>query len=285
MSEEILEYARSCHQCQTSKPGGLQNEAVYVGLPRPNKPQQIIAVDIMGPHSLSFKRKQYVIVAVDLFSKHAWTKLMKTQKSTEIAEFLVEDVFKFGVPEKILSDQAMNLQAVLGEAEEMLDLVHIRSSPYYPMGNSAVERLNRTIGEQIRTLTSKEERSWDKSLPMLEIAYNHRKQRSHGYSPFLVHFGYSPRAFDEVFNAKGRNSSYPGHIRSFLETKAKIEKAVAKSLDDYHEKIKHYMEAHKKDAYKPAKYKEGDLVLVKIMHQQMGQSKKLGPKYLGPAVI
>lgn len=49
---------------------------------------------------------------------------------------------------------------------------HVLTTPYTPSSNGAVERVNRTISQYLRT-TVKNPQSWDVELPHIVLVYNH----------------------------------------------------------------------------------------------------------------
>ncbi len=73
MREEVLNFVRECVTCKTCKAGVLSMFAPLKALPHPKRPQDVLALDIKGPLPPS-KGKQYILVAVDLFSRLGYTK-------------------------------------------------------------------------------------------------------------------------------------------------------------------------------------------------------------------
>ena len=63
------------------------------------------------------------------------------------------------------------------------------TTPYHPMGNGQVERLNRTFRNMLTTLSENDMRCWNKHLPKLAFAYNSTVNKSTGFTPFYLMFG------------------------------------------------------------------------------------------------
>ena len=65
---------------------------------------------------------------------------------------------------------------------EMLITAGVQKShttPYHPMGNGAVERLNHTLGSMIRALPPKTKHRWPQHLKSLTFAYNATVHENH----------------------------------------------------------------------------------------------------------
>lgn len=61
------------------------------------------------------------------------------------------------------------------------------------MGNGAVERFNRTLGNMIRALPPRAKQRWPQLLRSLTLSYNATVHETTGFAPFLLMFGRIPR--------------------------------------------------------------------------------------------
>lgn len=92
------------------------------------------------------------------------------------------------------SDQGANFECSL--IAEMLQVTGVEKShttPYHPMGNGAVERFNRTLGNMIRALPPRAKQKWPQLLRSLTFSYNATVHETTGFAPFLLMFGRVPR--------------------------------------------------------------------------------------------
>ena len=99
-----------------------------------------------------------VLVITDVYSKFTQAVPCKDQKATTVAKVLQEHCFfKFGIPNRIHSDQGRNFEFLI--IAELCKLYGIRKShttPYHPQGNAQAERFNRTLFGLIKSLSVQE---------------------------------------------------------------------------------------------------------------------------------
>lgn len=70
------------------------------------------------------------------------------------------------------------------------------------MGNGAVERFNRTLGNMIRALPPKAKHRWPQMLKSLTFCYNATIHETTGFPPFQLIFGRTPRLpIDMLFDS------------------------------------------------------------------------------------
>ena len=97
---------------------------------------------------------------------------------------------QFGLPERIHHDLGGEFNNKL--FDELHRLTGIRSShttPYHPIGNGQVERLNRTVINMLKSLSATAKKDWKRQLPKLAFAYNSCVNKSTGFSPFFLMMG------------------------------------------------------------------------------------------------
>ncbi len=289
MTEDIKTYIKSCHTCQVCKMSQHHHHRAPLGeLPRPVRGQQVAALDVKGPLPVSREKKRYIIVVVDLFTRYAWTKTAPHVDGRVVADFLLDEVFRFGVFNTIISDNAPNLAAgIAGHLYKSLGIKKKESAPFWPSGNGAVERCIGTIGVALRCATEDDPKGWSKLVAQLTNKYNHTTHRATGYSPFLVHFGYEPREFSliEVPERGGNFGTQDRYLAELKQNQKQVQQAVLKGLAIYYEDM---VEDHDSDPCRKVRehsFSVGQWVLVKRFGTRLNESKSLGAKYFGPAEI
>ena len=106
------DYVKGCEVCLTTKAEYPSKNTVPVHI-ETSRPFQVLAIDFCSVEKSS-SGKEHILVITDLFSKFVWAFDTKDQKATTVAKILIDEIFyKFGIPEKIHSDQGRNFESRL----------------------------------------------------------------------------------------------------------------------------------------------------------------------------
>ena len=197
MSSYINHYVSTCFLCQTKKaprgtePGQLITSEVSL-------PFEQVGIDVIGPLPTAHG-KNYIIVAIDYFTKYIETQALPSQNAKNTAKFVIEKIFvRHGAPKMLLSDQGTNFTSkLLAEVTEILLIKHNFSTPYHPQTNGQVERVNSVIKGMLLMYVNEYHSDWDEILPLVTFAYNVNIQASTKMSPFEMIFGRKPLVPDE----------------------------------------------------------------------------------------
>ena len=190
MARDVAQYCSRCVRCQTTK--------ALPGVPAPlqpviaSRPWELVGVDVLKV-PMSLQGNEYILVAQDYFSKWPFAVPMPDQRAERIVRILKDQIFTVvGPPEKLHSDQGRNFESlILSELCKAFRISKSRTTPYHPMGDGLVERMNRTLLNLLRTYTESCG-DWEEHLQLLLFAYRTTKHSSMGLSPHEVLFGYNP---------------------------------------------------------------------------------------------
>lgn len=94
-------------------------------------------------------KKYYFVTAIDIVTKFAWVKLVKSPSSLNAKESIIEFVSHYKHPLRVI--QTDNGSEFLGVFDQYLENIHIKHEFIYqksPKINGVVERFNRTIQEE-----------------------------------------------------------------------------------------------------------------------------------------
>jgi transposase InsO family protein len=280
MRAEIENYIASCDKCarynikRTKKPGKL-NPIIP-----PEGPMELIGMDFWGPtRQESVNGNKYVLVITDYMTKFVVAKALPNNTAQITAQtFLEEFIFKFGVPNRLITDQGVHFNnELMKNMAELLGFNHIKSTPYHPQTNGQVERFNATFRPQLAKLFDENLGNWDEYLPAVVYAYNTGQHATTGYSPFQLMFGRQPTLplaeKHAIFTLTKPSDYWPRMIRSLKM----YHQAARQNIQVQQHLAKTRFDLNRSDPI----YKTNDLVL----WRKPCRVSKLEERYSGPHII
>jgi len=163
MNERIIEFIRSCPECQLNKTAHHQPYGLISPLKLPYAPWQSIAMDFITELPVS-KGCDQLWVVIDRFTKMAhFLPLPQNGKTAvDLAVVFAREVWKFhGIPTDIVSDRDSRFTSAAWQ--ELLKMLEIRprmSTAFHPQTDGQTERLNKTIEAYLRAFVSQEQNDW-----------------------------------------------------------------------------------------------------------------------------
>ena len=184
--QDILEFTRSCPQCQIAKPRHNVPFGIMLPLQPPEEPWQDISMDLIVhlPQSQAYNA---IFVVVDRFSKMAHFIPTQTQiNAPDLAQLFLDNIVRIhGFPRSILSDRDPRFLSHFWKELFALTETTLRfSTANHPQTDGQTERTNRTLEQYLRIHARHNPSSWAKYLTSAEIAYNNLTHSSTGTSPF-----------------------------------------------------------------------------------------------------
>ena len=190
LQNDVRSYIGGCEKCAKRK-NPIPTRMAPMQVVRSGYPMERIALDILGELPVTENGNKYILVISDYFTK--WTESfdMPNMEARTCAKILVnEAVSRFGVPNKIHSDQGRQFESNL--FAEMCDLLQIektRTTPYHPQSDGMVERFNRTLCAMLSTLVDENHDNWDTLLPYVMMAYRSTEHETTGMTPNALMLG------------------------------------------------------------------------------------------------
>ena len=223
-----------------------------------------------------------VLVVEDHFTRYLQAYVMKNHTARTTARVLYNEYFSvFGFPRRLMSDQAPEFSGkVIAALCNLLGVAKIRTSPYHPQSNGAVERAHQTLRRMKGKLDPEKQCKWKSHLGSVLIAYNATRSLITGYSPYFLMFGRRPRLpIDLLFPTamrQGLTRTIDDYVLSLYE---RLKEALLVARDSA------IMEARRQKRHYDRKagaveLQPGDKVLVKLdaFH---GQRQKLKNRWSG----
>ncbi|CAF1628738.1 unnamed protein product [Rotaria magnacalcarata] len=239
MKITIQNYIQTCILCQQfninhKKPVGLLHP-----IELPKGPCQLIGMDYSGPFPTTPEGNKYELAITDYFTKWVIAIPLPNQTVLTTAEVLYEHyicIYAF---------------------TQILDYHHIKSTPYHPQTNGAIERFNSTFERQIAKLTDQCINNWDMHLKSVVFAYNTGQYATTKFSPYELQFGRQPKLPPEK-SPTSYEFSKPNDYFQFLQQTLKIYQQQAyHNMKKNQQYYKQKFDANRQDIY----YNVGDLVL------------------------
>lgn len=180
----------ACGKCWSQTPQGRRLVIPQSKLPI-GWPNEIVAMDLFGPLSLTNTGNRYVMVVIDHFTKWVVVEPLKSATAEETARVLQDRWFSIrGIPQYILSDNGPNFNSqILTNLGKICHFNNLFSTPYHPQSNGIVEAFMKPLKNAIAACI-KEDPSWDQYLASIAFAHNTTPSISTGYTPFFLNFGY-----------------------------------------------------------------------------------------------
>ncbi|KAF0689208.1 protein NYNRIN-like [Aphis craccivora] len=186
MYKTIKKIISRCDVCQKSKiTNQLLRGPIISNIPE--RPRQMVSLDLMGPLPRGQLGVKYILALVDIFSKHI--KIYAIRRATTniiLNKIKNEYIPECGHIESILTDNGTQFQNKRWQQElTKLGIKHQYTTTYHPESNP-VERYSREIGRILRTYCHKKHTTWSKYLQKIEFWLNNTINSSTGYTPYEI---------------------------------------------------------------------------------------------------
>ena len=272
MRKRILEYTKSCLDCQMQK----RHQGFRYGMmkiPKAGAIGEKWYIDTIGPFPVSYSGNRHITIAMESYTRYVVAMATPDTTAETMQEFIIKLITKFGCFRLLISDNATSFRShMMKNLAQQIGYKHYYSSVYHAQSNS-VKRANASIVGMISMYCSSSQFDWDEQLDASVFAYNTHSHRSIKVSPFYLMFQRQP--------------ILPGEIPT-PETKAvkKNRWQIACRLAERRTKIvQQYNKSYYDKRRKSIQFNIGDLVLVRQLATKQGKKTKLLPEYSGPYPI
>nr|GEW85723.1 hypothetical protein [Tanacetum cinerariifolium] len=148
-------------------------------------------MDIVGPLTEAPGKIKYLIVAVDYFTKWIEARVVTSIIEKQVKNFAFDNIIcRFEIPATIITDN--ETQLINNPFKPWVKGLRIKlvSTPvYHPHANKAVERVNRSIMQGIKTRLHQEGGAWVEELPNVLWAHRTTPKTINRETPFSLAYG------------------------------------------------------------------------------------------------
>ena len=122
----------------------------------------------------------------------------------ELAPLFMSNVVQLHrLPETIINNHNPKFTSLFWtELHRLLGVKLVKSTAFHPQSNGASERMIRKASQVLRTLVRPDQLDWPKHLPTVEFALNSSVNKSTGFAPFELTYGYVPQTIQSVGTSK-----------------------------------------------------------------------------------
>ncbi|KAL4388250.1 hypothetical protein GQ457_09G016270 [Hibiscus cannabinus] len=253
MKAAITDYVSRCLTCQEVK---IEHQAP-TGLLQPLKfPQwkwEKITMDFVTGLPITPRKNDAVWVIVDRFTKSAHFIPVRVNLSSDI------------LAELYIREKALGTRVNL-------------STAFHPQTNGQSERVIQILEDMLRACVIDFGRNWEKSIPLVEFAYNNSYQTSIQMAPFEALYGRRCRT-PVCWSELGENKVLGPQLLKETEEQVQV---IHNRLKQAFDRQKAYADTKRRDI----QYSVSDRVFLKVSPWKkvlrFGKKGKLSPRYIGP---
>ncbi len=273
MRVDILKYIDKCHPCAENH-GSVKKTVPIQSYPIPTEPWQTITVDLLKLPITTEGHTQLMVV-IDHFSRFLVP--LKDKQATSVARALIDEVFcKFNTPNTLLSHNGSEFNNQILEAIcKDYGIVKTNIVAYHRASNGMVERQNRKIIENLRTMVGDTSSSWHEWMPQVMASLNSALHTSIGDTPHFIIFGQDKRLpYSILLKKEDPLYNFDDYVRVRTRDFQRIYKHVQLNMGDS-------KQAMNEQQWKSSR--EKFIAIGDIVYEKFHESKnKLAPRFEGP---
>ena len=280
---DVKRFCRSCDICQRTVAKGAVTKVPLGNTPVIDIPFKRVAVDLVGPiFPISENGYRYILTLVDVATRYPEAVPLKQITTEAVAEALLNIFSRVGVPEEMLSDLGSQfISGMMKELSRLLSIQRLTTTPYHPMANGLVEKMNCTIKSMLKKLTAERPKDWDRYLAPLLFAYREVPQSSTGFSPFELLYGRSVRGPMQILKEYWTNDKVDDDVKNtylyVLDLQNRLEETCEMAREELQKSQTKYASYYNRKA-RDRSLQPGDNVLIMLPTD----SNKLLLRWKGP---
>ena len=279
---DVRSFVEACPVCQVEKSdhtltrGKLQNPQL------PEQKWQDVSIDFITDLPDMGDGVNAIMTVIDKATRMVHLiHCSKSISAEQAAKLYLRYVVRLhGIPRNLFTDRGPQFVAKFWKSLWGLFGTGLKySTAYHPQTQGVVERMNAVVSQMIRCVVHElgEVRIWKTLLPMVELAINSLVNRSTGFSPFYLMYGYHPVLPVELLN--DHEVANLESVNSFVQRMQLTWQSSVNNLRKAQSlQAKYYDKKHR-----AVEFSVGDLVLLSTVNLRVrGTPVKLQRKFVGP---
>ncbi|KAL4295400.1 hypothetical protein GQ457_12G029270 [Hibiscus cannabinus] len=280
MKVDITNYVLRCLTCQKFKVEHRAPTGLLQPLKFPQWKWKRITMDFVSGLPITPRKNDSVWVIVDRLTKSAHFIPIRVNMSSDIlAEFYIREVIRLhGVLVSIVFDRDPKFTSRFWKSlQKSLGTKLNLSTAFHPQIDAQSERVIQILEDMLRACVIDFGKNWERSIPLVEFAYNNSYQSSIQMAPFEVLYGRRCRT-PLYWSELGENKVLGPQMIQDTEKQVRI----------IHDRLKQAFDHQKAYAYakrRDIRHEVGDRVFLKVSPLKkvlrFRKKGKLSPRYIG----
>ncbi len=281
MVKEIVDYCKSCRVCQV-KSKHRPRRAPAVERPLLAEPFESVAIDLVGPLPKGKGGSRFILTYVCLATKWPEAVPLRSITAKAVMDGLWSIFSRTSIPERILSDQGSQFCGkMMKQLCAWLGIEKVRTSPYHPESNGAVERMHGTMKSVLGKCID-EGLDWVEQLGFVMYVLRQVPHSDSGFSPFDLIYGFRVRTpldalYHGLYEVDTERLEVCEWVLKMAERLERMRDSAALGMAKGTESRMQYLNR----GTKLREFREGDLVLYRVP----GMTCKLSDSWQGPYVV
>lgn len=239
MDQDVRNYVRKCEICRSAKAPNVCLRPPMGQMKQASEPFEFLTLDFVGPLPRSRTGMDNLLVVTDVFSKFSILKPMRNQKAENLCKFVENEIFLvYGVPRVCLNDNGPCFKSQAWK--KLLSKYNVRLyliANYFPEVNNT-ERVNRVIGDCLRSLIDDDHTTWESNIPKIQWSMNTAVHETSKFTPFKIVFGRNNKVSGDQYVSEDLNESIDKSTEHRFDKMNRIREIVLANLKTAYEKNK-----------------------------------------------
>ena len=196
---DVRQVVQECTTCQAI--ADPKTQTLIEGRIQPKSEFDVVAMDLLKLPT-SEDGYKYLLVAVDHFTRFAWTMPLRSKSASATLEAFLKLEMPLNKPRVLLSDNGKEFcNESFDKYCKAFGIEQKFTIPYHPQSDGVVERMNRTLISMLSAYADESGKNWPLLLKKVVSAYNSMKHPVIGMAPYTAMFKLDKEA--DLFTVSG----------------------------------------------------------------------------------